>query len=221
MFFYDNNFKPIEVLVTQKINHQYNSHYVYRTLDGRVLKVFRIFDIGPDLELEKKIQALQLTNLFTIDEYLFNEQGIYNAFLMPFYESCPDDILLKPSDYIADNFSSIFRSFNRLADEKITTTDANYENTIFSKDKIIIIDSERYREELEEDIDYIRNSNYTDACWILYWALIKAASTHPEFDGKDLYNWFYTTKPDGQTINCDISKYKYPIDYLRRIKRKI
>lgn len=221
MIYYDSNFKPVEISITEKLSHQYNSHYVYKTADGRCLKVFRVYDVRPDLELEKKIQSMQLENYYTVDDYLFNESGEYSAFLMPFYESCNDDILQKPSDYISDNFISIFSSFSQLARNRIETRDANHENIIFTEDRIIVIDDERYTENQEDSIEAIRRSNHTDAVWILYWTLIKAANRHQEFTDTDFYNFFATTEPNGQELCHTISQYKYPIEYLRKVKTKI
>lgn len=221
MIYYDSNYNIVEVSVTEKISHMYNSHYVYKTEDGRCLKKIRIYDTGPDIELEKKIQELKLKNFFTIDKYLFNENHDYIAFLMPFYKSCSDDILLKFSDYITDNFNFIFDSFDRLSKEKIEVRDATVENTIFSENKIVIIDDERYFKNVKGDTNLIKNDNYASACWILYSALINAASNHSEFSGLDFHIWFKEMELDGRELCCEISKYKYPVDYLRKIKKKI
>jgi len=51
MFFYDSSGNTIEVSVLAKISDILNSHYVYITEDGRCLKVFRIYDVGSDLEI--------------------------------------------------------------------------------------------------------------------------------------------------------------------------
>ena len=221
MIFYDSNANPKEILVTEKISHLYNSHYIYKTSDGRCLKVFRIYDIGPDINLERKIQSLQLGNFFTIDEYLFNQSKTYSGFLMPFYQSSSEDILLKPSAYISDNFISIFQSFDRLASNHIETWDANHENTIFTENNIIIIDDERYSENCDDDIQAIRYRNYKNACWILYQSLIKSAANHEEFTDIDFYNWFKNVEPNGIEMCQELSKHKYPIEYLRKVKRKI
>lgn len=224
MIFYDSNKEFVKVSVTEKISNQFNSHNVYKTDDGRCLKVFRVCGNVPELTLDKKIQSLDLDNFFKIEQYLFDKSGNYRAFLMPFYKSISDDILLRYSDYISDNFSFIFNSFDKLANERIETWDSGYENTIFSDNKIIIIDSERYCERRKDDVQEIKNRNYMDACWILYYTLMKSAMKNSEFCDIPFltwYNWFNTMESDGRELCSELSGYKYPIEYLRKVKKKI
>lgn len=220
MYFYDNNSTLVKVPITQKISHRFNTHYLYRTVDGKCLKRFRVVK-EPSLSLERKIQDLHLDNFYKVDEYLFNKSGDFRGIIMPFYESSQEDILLKPSDYLSDNFSTIFSSFTSLGEACIETNDANLENTIFTKDEIIIIDSERYTEHSPEKKEDIQHKNYESATWILYFSLINAAKKHSEFNGIDFYNWFYTTIPDGIELCSELAKHKHPIDYLQKVKKKI
>lgn len=219
MFFYDANYTLVKVPITHKISHRYNTHHTYKTADGKCLKRFRVIS-KPSLELEKKIQELSLDNFYKIEQFLFNKSGNFRGVIMPYYESSEDDILLKPSDYLSDNFNSIFQSFLKLADAKIETQDANLENTIFTQNEIIIIDSERYREYEDEEHD-LPNENYHSAAWILYSALINASKKHQEFNGINFYNWFYQTEPDGFEVIKELSKYSTPIEYLHQVKQKI
>lgn len=221
MIFFDSNNDMVRVSVKDKISHTYNSHYVYKTTDGRCLKVYRIYDVGPDLSLDSKIQSLQLDNFFQAEQFLFDRNGIYKAMLMPFYESCCGDVMLFPSDYLVDNFTSIFNSFERLSDECIETRDANYENMIFTRDSIVIIDSERYCQCSKDEMERVRQCNYDDVCWLLYLTLINGAARHLEFRDNDFRSYFATMKPDGREMCRVLSKRKYPIDYLRKIKKDI
>ena len=221
MICFDSNKNLVRIEVLEKISHVYNSHYVYKTADGRCLKVFRIYGVGPSLALDEKIQSYNLENFYQILQCLFDKNGVYSSILMPFYERCADDILLKPGDYLSDNFNAVFRSFDRLGCEGIETCDANYENMIFTNDKIIIIDSERYCERPKNEIDEVRKSNYSDVCWLLYYSLLNATKNHLEFRDVDFYNWFKSVLPNGIEMCLELSKCKYPIDYMRMVKRKI
>lgn len=221
MIFFDNNRNSVRIEILEKISHIYNSHYVYKTVDGKCLKVFRIYDIGPSLTLDEKIQSYDFENFYKILQYLFDKNNIYSSMLMPFYSSCSDDILLKSSDYLSDNFSAIFCSFDKLGCEGIETRDANYENMIFTEDKIIIVDTERYYQGSKDERDEIRRSNYSSVCWLLYSSLLNAASKHLEFRDVNFYNWFRSTMPNGMEMCCELSNFKYPIDYMRRVKKKI
>lgn len=177
MYFYDQDRKIVKIPITQKISHRFNTHYIYKTVNGKCLKRFRVVK-EPDLQTERKIQNLQLGNIYRIDQYLFNASGDFRGIIMPYYDASSDDILFKPSDYLADNFSTIFSSFERLSDEGIVASDANLENTIFTNDRIIIIDTERYYEDNSQSIKEIKQNNYEAASWILYFSLIKASQKH-------------------------------------------
>jgi len=212
-FYYDEKGRIIIIEIQEKISHQYNTHEVYMTKDNQCLKRFRFRGNLQNFELQQIIQSMSLDNFYKIDINLFDEDGIYRGFLMPFYESSDEDILLKPSDYLTDNFNSIFRTFKLLADKKIRTSDANIENTIFGRDQIIIIDSERYDIYPEEDKTFVIEKNLEDATWILYSALQRAALTHSELCTDTFKGWLKQENPS--QICRKLTKYKYPIDYLR------
>lgn len=220
MYFYDSNYKLVRVPVTKKISHPLNSHHVYKTSDGKCLKRFRVFSWQePDLEFDQRLQDLQLKHFFQIHEYLFNKSGNYRAFLMPFYEGCSKDILTRSSDYLTDNFSEIFDSFDKLSLASIEARDTNLENTIFTDQDIILIDTERYCDVPIDEINSIKSTNYGEASWLLFCSLIKDTKNHPELQDTDFYDWF--RKQDGRTVCCDLSHYKYPIEYMRKVKQKI
>lgn len=219
MYFYDSNSKLIRVPITEKISHPLNSHRVYKTADGRCLKRFRVFPFSsPSLDFDQKIQTLRLKHFYTIDEYLFNKSGEYRAFLMPFYESRTDDILLYSSDYLTDNFMEIFDAYDVLSDAGIMARDVNLENTIFTEQDIIMIDAERYCEDVEE-ITTLKTDNYQEASWLLFSTLMTAATKHSELQDINLQEWFLTQ--DGRELCCSLSRYKYPIDYLQKVKQKL
>ena len=220
MYFYDHNYKLVRVPITEKISHPLNSHRVYKTSDGRCLKRFRIFPWAePDLELEQRIQNLQLKHFFEIQEYLFNKSGDYRAFLMPYYESSSKDILTRTSDYLTDNFSEIFDSFDKLSLAFIEARDTNLENSIFTDQNIILIDTERYCDASVDGRDTVSDNNYSEASWLLFSSLIKGTKNHSDLSDTDFYKWFRSQ--DGRTVCSDLANYKYPIEYMRKVKQKI
>jgi len=221
MWLYDSENQIIQIPIARKISHQYNAHFVYQTTDGRCLKRFRVHTgEEPDLLFQQKIQYLQLKNFFQIDEYFFNASHAFRAFIGPFYEQSQKDFLLETSDYLLDNFTNIFASFDKLSKERIETWDANLENTIFTDNEIIIIDSERYRES-DREIQIIEHDNYLNACWILYSYLIYSAQIYPEFESTNFRDYFCNNQSKGHEICRTLSKHKYPIDYLRKVKKEI
>lgn len=220
MYFYDSNYKLVRVPILNKISHPLNSHRVYKTADGRCLKRFRVFPWQePDLDFEQRIQDLQLRHFFQIQEYLFNKSGNYRAFLMPFYERSSKEILTRNSDYLTDNFSEIFDSFDKLSDAFIEARDTNLENTIFTDQDIIIIDTERYCDVPIEERESVRTTNYGEASWLLFTSLITDTKNHPELQDADFYSWF--REQDGHTVCSELTQYKYPIEYMRNVKQKI
>ena len=90
------------------------------------------------------------------------------AFLMPFYEGSSRDVLTRSSDYLTDNLSEIFDYFNRLSDAFIKARDTNLENTIFTNQDIIRIDTERYCDVFIDERDAVKKNNYDEARWILF-----------------------------------------------------
>lgn len=220
MYFYDSNYKLVRVPITDKISHPLNSHRVYKTADGRCLKRFRVFPWQePDLEFEQRLQDLELKHFFQIQEYLFNKSGNYRAFLMPFYRSCTKDILTRSSDYLTDNFSEIFYSFDKLSLASIEARDTNLENTIFTEQDIILIDTERYCNVPMNERKSVKSINYDEASWLLFSALIKGTKNHSDLSDTDFYGWF--REQDGRNVCSELTKYKYPIDYMRKVKQKI
>lgn len=216
-FFYADNTNIVVIEIDETMSSIYNSHEVYRTKDNRCLKKFRFRGEPQNFDLQQMIQSMGLENFYKVDQNLFDENGNYRAILMPFYESTKEDILLKPTDYLTDNFSAIFRTFRRLADKLIRTSDANVENTIFQTNKIIIIDSEKYTVYPEEDKNFVIETNLGEAYWILYRTLEKAALNHPELCNDKFKEWF---KKEQQSEICrKLTKYKYPIDYLRSYRQ--
>lgn len=62
----------------------------------------------------------------------------------------------------------------------------------------------------------VKSINYDEASWLLFSTLIKGSKNHSDLSGTDFYGWF--GEQDGRDVCSELTKYKYPIDYVRKVK---
>ena len=180
---------------------------------------------GFDLETLKLLQSLNLKNFYEIYNFYYNQNGILKAYTMKYYQSDEIDILTEKQSYTINNLYDLFLAVCILNKNNILISDTHSENVILSKEKITIIDADLYRinrffQKLSLELHNL------DALRSLFENLYIYAlkKYHNEYYNetavyriKSLFQVYSTSQING-TLKT-LSKYKYPIDYIRnRVK---
>jgi len=141
---------------------------------------------------------------------------------MKYYEKEDIDILTAPSEYTLDNLFKILSSADKLSQNNILIEDTHSGNIIMTENNIIITDVDLYsfshfyiERELKrkniQRIGYLFNEIYNEA----------VADYHEElknFIVSEQIRKLFTLQVPTQVekIYSELSKYKYPIDYIKK-----
>ena len=193
---------------------------IFKISEDTCLKINKSVE-GFDLETLMLLKSLQLKNFYEIYNFYYSQNKKCNAYTMKYYESEEIDILTEESLYTINNLDNLLSSVNIINKNNIFISDTHLENVILNKEKITIIDADLYRrnrffQQLSLELHNI------DALRSLFENLyIHALKTyHHEYYNeitrlriKSLFQ-LYGSSQVRNTLNT-LSKYKYPIDYVR------
>jgi len=199
---------------------------IYRISEDECLKVYK--SVGSvNKEILEYIRNLHLKNYYEIYNFYNNKQGNFKAHTMRYYESENIDILTMPTEYTLDNLSGILKSVNTLTQNSIQIEDSHTENVIMDSNNITIIDTDLYtfnrfftKEQLQfkniQKLEYLFSELYVEA-------ITDYHSEYKDYKGvlliRELFKLY--TQREIEKIYSELSKYKYPIDYIKRKRRKI
>lgn len=99
-------------------------------------------------------------NFCVLYELLFDER-LKNilGYTMKYYNETEDNLLFLPCEYLLDNFNLLFNAILDLTGNNIKVVDLNAKNIIMTRDKMIVIDFDKYRKNKKMDIDTLLNIN--------------------------------------------------------------
>lgn len=128
------------------------------------------------------------------------------------------DILEEPKDYLLENFISLLKLGDYLADNRIGLADIKMENTICNKNSIVLIDPDMYyfiSEYLKSDI---HEENRLKIIYLIT-SLCRTLTSHASFETSDkvteLFSKITNPKKAEQILTKTLKKYKKPIEYIK------
>ena len=204
---------------------------VYRYNENQCIKIYNDKDFKIKYFLTtylfNTLKEITSTNLVSIDELLYKNNKYEfkaDAYIMKYYQEIYKNILLMPSDYLIENIENLFVLSKELSKRHIILDDLKKDNTIFTEDKIVLIDPEHYildKNISQREILHINNS--TISCLFnqitlnelkkYYNNQISAIYTDKLFP--------VTTRSNTQikVLSKRLSTYKSPIDYINANRR--
>ena len=222
MELYDKSNNKICINNLEYLNDGCNGN-IYKLSDYECLKFFKSKDISCDLEVIKKIKDMQLDNFYEIRIPLFNKDKKFVGYIMKYYENLEIDILTMPVEYTLNNLISIYNSIIKLTDNNILIDDLDSYNIIFNRDKIIIIDCDKYT--FNDGDNYTLKYNNIKCLEKLFVDLYfdSLFKYHKNEDSSDcipkIYRLFrFRSYDENKRLDntCKrLIKYKYPIDLIR------
>ena len=171
-----------------------------------------LYDIYMLTSLPERLLYLLNASIFTIDAYtakLYQKENIN-----PLYIN---------KDYLLSNLHEIEKLFDLIAALKIKVDDIYIDNTVYTKDNIIIIDPDFYKLSMRPESE-IRTWNKRNIL-VLFQSMIEDSDGMLYEEREDLIEWFRDTfYVDEITENSNVTdsiakelKYvKKPIDIIRR-----
>lgn len=173
-----------------------------------------------DVDIFNKIMELDLDNFYKIYELLFEVNGLFKGYVMKYYEKNKIDILTMPVDYTIDNFLKLYDSVKKLSDASILVNDLGIGNVILNDKYITVIDVDLYsfkysilNSEIFDVNSYILYKLFISLYWNSYCK--HHLSLEYEYD-RDMIKNLFMFDEDKESVCRKLSRYKYPIDYLRR-----
>lgn len=224
MILYDKKGNRVNFNTEDKIGGRTHGN-VYKISDTECIKVYKKSS-EVDIEILKLIKSLYLRNYYEILELYYSRSNIFKAVKTTYYQKQNIDILTMPTNYTLDNLFNISLSINTLTKNNVLVEDSHSENVIMDSNKITIIDVDLYSfnrfrtaKELKiknlERLAYLFKEIYTEAI----------TDFHPEYKDcitsaliGEIFN-FYTPHHIESTYK-KLSKYKYPIDYIKKYREK-
>ncbi len=219
-----------KVIIDESIlsNFINNGEYgnVYRYNENQCIKIYndKEFKIKFFLTtyLYNYLKEISSTNLVSIDELLFKDNKYMfqaDAYIMEYYEAIYQNILLVPSDYLIENLEKLLILSKELSKKHIIIDDLKKDNTIFTEDKIVLIDIEHYildRNISQREISKINNS--TISCLFNQITLNELKKYYDSQIGAIYANKLFpvTSRSDTQVkvLSKRLSGYKTPLDYI-------
>lgn len=219
---YDENKKMFLSLPILKVGEG-STGTVYRLSKDRCVKIYNE-PLNKNFTLEiKKIRRLKLSNFYEIYDLLYNKKGELAGYIMKYYKKDDINLLTTSTDYLLDNYTTLLKSFNTLAQNNIRAYDLYCYNSIINSNGVYIIDIDDYYYE-KATPKYIICEENTERVVKLFHDLT-AQSILKYFDepcmqmgkyleeNKNLFSIDNLLYAD--SISKKLVKYKYPIDYFK------
>jgi len=225
MILYNENGKQVSFKTNDKIGGESYGD-IYKISETECLKVYKNIE-SVNKEVLEYIRNLHLKNYYEIYNFYNNRRGIFKAHTMKYYQDEDIDILTMPTEYTLDNLFGIQTSVDILTQNNIQIEDTHTGNIIMDNNNITIIDTDLYafnrfhtKEQLQfkniQKLEYLFREIYAEAI----------ADYHSEYkDYKTMVlirNMFklYLQREINE-IYSELSKYKYPIDYIKKKRKRI
>ncbi len=173
-----------------------------------------------DLLFEQKIEDI----IFDVN-FFFKHRPI-DAYTCRYIKEDRFDMLTTPTDYVLDNMNEISKIFNIFSENGIRTNDVKAANAIVQTDKVVLIDLDGF-EKVNVSCLGLNAFNQRQILHLFRGLLLNSICEY-DYDSRltlGLYDLF-----DFSSISIDadvvselqnrISGYKYPIDAIKKYKKK-
>ena len=177
-----------------------------------------------DEDVFTTIMALRLKNFYQLYDLYYNRNLTkIRGYLAKYYEPKEIDILTMPVDYVLNNFYNLYESATKLAVNGIRICDLHDGNVILQDKEIIVIDVDEYhKDHIFNDEKSVLRKNIKAICALFISlfndALYKYHSSENLVALSELTSELFRVNPifGADPICKKLSRYKYPIDYLKR-----
>lgn len=145
MIYYTTDLRKLEIIPSNFIGDGTQGK-VYRLKDNICIKIYGKDVIKYNPEIFTLFKELSLPGFCRLYDLLYNNINLekLTAYTMQYYSKEVENILLMPTEYTIHSFNLLYNSIKTLSENKILIRDALPKNTILTKDKIILIDSDDY-----------------------------------------------------------------------------
>ena len=199
---------------------------IYRYNENQCIKIYKNKEFKVNYFLTtylfNYLKEIESENLVAIDELLYeNNKNRFqaDAYIMEYYKAIYQNILLIPSDYLIENIENLLILSKELSKRYIILDDLKKDNTIFTKEKIVLIDNEHYilnRNISQREIFHTNNSNIS--C-LFNQLLLKELRKYYNSQTSAIYTdklFPVTTRSTTivNTLTKRLNRYKRPIDYI-------
>lgn len=200
---------------------------VYYCKDG-CIKIFKCKISDSSASVLQTIKVIRDPNLYCIHNLYYDSKALtahVKAYDMDYYKEEKLNVLTMPMDYSLDNFHDLCKLAERLSLYKIIVNDLHEKNVIMQRNRLIVIDADRWFKCDTFNYDYLVSENYRAIVHLLmrlyYRELVNFGKIEPlEYNiyDKVLGN---LESIKAQKIFQELSEYKYPIDYIEAKVKKL
>lgn len=187
---------------------------------------YEVFELLNELNSDHFIKIYELyTNLKSYLQYRFREYEFYTqGYLAQYYKSDDINILTMEKEYILENMYEIEKVVKEFTKEYIEVKDLSTSNTIFTKDRMIIIDPDCFKREYYGIYSTCNNDRILENYFIgLYYDFFKRLCNGEDYalPGKVcsyMIDWFknaYKSKSVTDNISLLLKDTKRPIDLFK------
>lgn len=231
MAYYNRSYQKLKLNNMKYLNHGEcakvlcNEEIVLKKYYSETSLHFRLneemFDIFKSINNNHFIELFEIYSNFNFFELYMNKAGIL-SFIVDAYTSryYPDDsvnVLFEQKDYILDNFRELELLFEIFTENMICADDVKRDNTIMSKNSIIIIDPDLFYI-TETSKDFLSELNKRKLLNLFENILIKSVINEPDYVK---YKTFIENKFDSIEVT-DKTDITYEISKkLKKIKKPI
>lgn len=221
-----------DIFLTDKIGDYLDEGYygiAYRYDTDKVIKIQEFAGTANQYEVVSAIKNLHLPNFYRLFDVLYNEKCGLRTFkgtISQYYSEVDIDLWTERSEYSIESFLGLFDSVVTLGRNDILIDDLHLRNAILGSLGITIIDVDDY---LKVDgavgdslvLENLRMLKTNFFCGLLTSHFLKShAFTIERADLlKSIYELVNTSDVlDKDTFCKTLSKYKYPIDWLKNCR---
>lgn len=226
MIFYDENKKPVEYnLDSMPLLGKGMFGKVYKASDETCLKCFNYEQKQNERPL-KIIRDLSLPSFYDIYSFYYTgEEGLI-GYLMKFYPKEDIDILGIHKDYLLKNFEQMYEDFGLISQNSMDIVDLNYNNIIFTEEKMIIIDADLYRLSNSSNA-FTKKMNKKHLLFLYINLIIRQLTIKYGYDERklslikdELVNFFYDKVKNPRAFERKLKEFERPIEFIRHLERK-
>lgn len=231
MKYYDNDGKSCTYTPTSLVDGTGAFGSIYRIMEDptKCIKILRKRDGSEHLSVFDDCLTVINEDIFNYFKYfddpcfcklydlLHSKKGDIVGYTMKYYHKAVEDILTMPTEYILDNFNDLYDAMDKLAKDLVLAVDLTYKNMVLTKDKIVVVDFDKYR---RSDMPY--NDLLCVNTETLYYAFIRMfnsafqnsmyADSVNTADNKLMVADMFSTGTDPLVLKRRFGNYERPID---------
>lgn len=221
MIFYTENNEILRYNTNNRIGGEMCG-VVYKINSDECFKKFKSKKFRADKEVLLLIQELGLENFCKIKRLLYDKSKILIGYLMEYYKNENIDILTMPIEYTIDNLFKLYYSVIKLSENNIFISDMHTGNIIINHAGIIIIDYDLYVLNGYFTGPLLEHKNIYSLMYLFREIYKKSLVEFHSECNSDInrrlidISFNFWTKEQLEESCKKLTRYKYPIDYIKK-----